>query len=395
MFAVITSPNFYNEIEQSINSKGSNILYKRVDNDIDILEEIERVNRIPIHVLIVDIFCVKEKKKIPQAIRRFRIRNSNARIIIIAPNFQPGNELLSILVTMGVYDIINPISEKMEDIIILPSLLEHIENPATYAKAVKWDISANEYIDDKIKENEKVVVEKTRTLTIEKDRIIGTVVIAVSGTMHRIGTTHTVLSLSKFLKELKYKVAVVELHKSQNFNSIKNSYTDTIEKDNMFTLDGIDYYPYNPKLGVLDVLQEDYNYVVIDMGIYNECNIIEFKRANERIIVSGIKDWELTELELILRTGDKILYKNKYLFNFADKNTFNFIRSNMNNLPCFLAPMNPQPFHKNKEFNEVFKIMLKDVLPKIEQKENASILKKLANILPLNLKKKGDGDIEA
>jgi len=393
LFAVITNPNFFNEIEQAINSKGSNILYKRVDNDVDILEEIEKLNRIPIHILIIDITCIEDKKKIPQAVRRFRIRNSNARIIIIAPNFQPGNEILSMLVTMGVYDIINPISEKTEDMVILPSLLDHIDNPATYAKAVKWDVSANEFTE-RTKDNEKVIVEKTRTVTIEKDRIIGTVVIAVSGTMHRIGTTHTVISLGKFLKDLKYKVALVELHKSQGFNFIKNSYTDVIDKGNMFTIDDIDYFPYSPQLSVLDVLQEDYNYIVIDMGIYNECNIVEFKRANERIIVSGIKDWELTELELILRTGDKILYKNKYLFNFADKLTFNFIKSNMDNLPCFLAPMNPQPFHKNKECNELFKVVLKDVLPKIEQKDNANIFKKLSSILPLNLKKKGDGGIE-
>jgi len=69
LFAVITNPNFFNEIEQAINSKGSNILYKRVDNDVDILEEIEKLNRIPIHILIIDITCIEDKKKIPQAVR--------------------------------------------------------------------------------------------------------------------------------------------------------------------------------------------------------------------------------------------------------------------------------------------------------------------------------------
>lgn len=404
MFAVITNPNFWYEIEQAVNSKGEDILYKRIDKEINIFEEIEKISRIPVRILIIDISCIEDQKKIPQAIRRFRIKNDNARIIVIAPNCLPGNELLSVLVTMGVYDIISPRGEKPEDMVILPSILDHIEKPASYARAVKWDLNANE-INTDAKDNsisnkkdaagtEKVLVEKTRTLTIEKDRIIGTVVIAVAGTIHRIGTTHTALSIVKFLHDMNYSVAIMEMHNSQNFNFIKNSYSDITVKNDMFTLDGVDYYPYTQSLNVLDVLEEEYNYIIMDMGIYNDCDMVEFKRANERIIVSGVKDWEITDLELILRTGDKI-FKNKYLFNFSDRTTFEFIKSNMDNLPCFLASMNPQPFSKSKEASEVFRAILKDVLPRIKQKETKNILSSLKDIIPISLKKKGSGDIEA
>ena len=383
MFAVITNPNFWYEIEQAVNSKGEDILYKRIDKEINIFEEIEKISRIPVRILIIDISCIEDQKKIPQAIRRFRIKNDNARIIVIAPNCLPGNELLSVLVTMGVYDIISPRGEKPEDMVILPSILDHIEKPASYARAVKWDLNANE-INTDAKDNsisnkkdaagtEKVLVEKTRTLTIEKDRIIGTVVIAVAGTIHRIGTTHTALSIGKFLHDMNYSVAIMEMHNSQNFNFIKNSYSDITVKNDMFTLDGVDYYPYTQSLNVLDVLEEEYNYIIMDMGV---------------------KDWEITDLELILRTGDKI-FKNKYLFNFSDRTTFEFIKSNMDNLPCFLASMNPQPFSKSKEASEVFRAILKDVLPRIKQKETKNILSSLKDIIPISLKKKGSEDIEA
>lgn len=397
LYAAITNPDFWHEIQQAITSKGEEILYKKIDKQVDIFDDMERIGRLPIRILIIDLSCIEDQKKIPQAIRRYRIKNDSARIIIIAPNCLPGNDTISILVTMGIYDIINPRGEKPEDMIILPSLLEHIDTPSTYSKAVKWDVGAHEAGDYsqsvpvpiKSKTQEKVI-EKTKTVTIEKDKIVGTIVIAIAGTIHRIGTTHIVLSLAQFLKD--HNVAVVELHKSTNFNAIKNAYDDVVEKKEMFSLDGIDYFPYSQSLNVLDILQEDYNYIILDMGTYKDCDMEEFKRANERIIVSGVKDWEITELELILRNDDRI-NKNKYLFNFASKTAFEFIKSNMDNLPCFLTPMNPDAFQKNRGCSDLFNAMLKDVLPKVKEKTRGSFLKSLLNHFPL--RGKGGEDFEA
>jgi len=121
---------------------------------------------------------------------------------------------------------------------------------------------------------------------------------------------------------------------------------------------------------------------VLDMGVYNEdvANNTEYKRANERIIVSGAKDWELPSLENILSTSDRI-FKNKYYFTFSEKLTFEMIKSNMEGLQCYQAPYNPDPFHVCKECESVFRELLKEVLPNINKPNFKYNTKHIFNLL--------------
>lgn len=408
MFAVICNPIFYREIEKAVISKGDQILVKAIDTDVDILVEFDKIGRNPIKHLIIDITSIQDTKKLLKAIKRYRIKNDKTQIIIIAPNVETPNTLMDALVTMGVYDIIAPAADNLEDIILLPSLMEVLEVPSSFKKAVKWflDNEEKDYQEDSTSKTTKSKSEKEvieRTVTITKEKIVGTVVIAITGTMKRIGTTHTTLEIATFLKNNNFKVAALEYHKSENFNTIKNNYEDVIEKDNCFLIDGINYYPYSDDLNVLDVLQRDYNYIIIDMGQYKECDLTEFKRANIRIVVSGVKDWELTDLELILRSGDTITNnKNIYYFNFSDKETFESIKANMidekmGQFKCYQAPLNPNPFTVSKECILLFKELLKDVLPEIKQADiskNKGVFNTAKGLFD-KFKKEGDNNIEA
>lgn len=389
MYAVMCSPLFYKEIEKVIISKGEQILIKAIDTDIDVVIEFEKLGRISVRHLIIDTTAIEDTKKLIQAIRRYRIKNDSTQIIVIAPNTAPPSVLMDSLVKMGIYDILSPKSENLEDVTFDTSLIEVLENPLTYKKAVRWflDNDIPGELENNIhktvnNKNDREVIE--RTLTITKEKIVGTVIIAVTGTMQRIGTTHTTLSIAEFLKNNSFKVAVMEYHKSEHFNFIRNNYEDVKDQGEYFKLDNIFYYPYSEQLNVLDVLQQEYNYIILDMGKYQECDMTEFRRANERIIVSGVKDWELTDLELILRTGEKSTnIKNSYYFNFADKETFENIKENMiddtlGQLKCYQAPMNPNPFTITKECVNLFKDLLKDILPEIKQANtNSSGIKKL------------------
>ncbi|TYQ16020.1 UNVERIFIED_CONTAM: serine/threonine-protein kinase [Acetivibrio alkalicellulosi] len=214
------------------------------------------------------------------------------------------------------------------------------------------------------------------------NNFLGTVVVSVAGAINRIGTTHTAISLASFLKSTGFKTALVEMHKSRNFSEIKKSYKNVKEKSsNYFTLDGIDYYPFNGMINISNILQEEYKYMVLDMGIFSKCNMEEFMRSNERIIVSGVKDWEFAGLEEILKSSDKIS-KNKYYFTFSDDSMFEFVKSNMPNLNCYKAPFNPIPFNLSKECSSVFEDMLHDFFPNVQRSTSIKdrIIKTLKNV---------------
>lgn len=365
LVAIISGPDFLMEITQALEKLNQKIIYEKIDRDIDIMSELEKIMKLSIKYVILDIACVYDSRKVPQAIRKLRAAKEDIRVIILAPRSYRGNEVIYNLISMGIYDIIG--QREYEETTILPSLIEHFENPATYSKAAQWNNGIERIVGEEAKREKK-------PSTIEKDKIVGTVVIAVAGAMNRIGTTHTTLSLARFLIDNGHGVAVIEMHESSNFDSIKNSYENVEEKLNMFSLGGIDFYPYNPYSSISDFMMDDYAYIILDMGNYNKCSIEEFRRAHERILVSGVKDWEFEELEHILGT-DEFYYKNKYYFTFSDKETFEFARSNMDELPCFMAPYNPQPLAENEECEKVFGKMLRGVLPQAQgEAENISLI---------------------
>lgn len=245
---------------------------------------------------------------------------------------------------------------------------------------VKKDIIENEL---KIKNennsmNKDKVIENVTEKIIEKtvEKIVGTVTIAVAGTISRIGTTHTALSIAEFLKNYNYKVAMLEYHNSDHFRCILSSYEDVQELNNSYLFDNLYFYPYNEELSVLNTLQENFNYIVLDMGKYAECDISEFKRSNIKIIVSGVKDWEIKDLELILKNNDKEYLKNiNYYFNYTDDENFERMKSNMideevGQLNCFQSQLNANPFLINKENIKCFKELLKGILPIVSNSSN-------------------------
>lgn len=163
MYAVICNPVFYREIEQAISSKEEEILEKAVGNDIDILDEFERIGRISIKHLIIDLTAIQDTHKLIHAIKRYRIKNDKTQIIIISPNTEAPNQLIDSIVKLGIYDIIAPKAEKLEDIRILPQLLELLEEPSTYKKAVRWTL-----YNDNGTENGNVECEEKDGKIIEK-----------------------------------------------------------------------------------------------------------------------------------------------------------------------------------------------------------------------------------
>lgn len=141
MYAVICSPKYWKDIDNSIASRNDNILYSSVEQDIDITAEFDKISRLSIKYLIIDLSCVQEEAKFLRVIKSYRITHNDTQIIIIAPNCQPGNKLIHSLVTIvGIKDILNPSDDADGKEDIGPALINAFDNPAPYKSAVKWII---------------------------------------------------------------------------------------------------------------------------------------------------------------------------------------------------------------------------------------------------------------
>lgn len=381
MYAVITRPIFWEDIENAINMKEGNILFKNVDNNIDIFDVMEKISRLPINKLIIDIDCIYDKNKISQAIRNFRIKKDDSvRIIIIAPDFIPGNELISSLVTIGIKDILNPMINDENKYNIQNALYECLENPFTYSRAVKWDIGV---IIKPLTQNSQI----SNIKPIE-EKIIGTVVIGVFGSCRGSGSTKTAISTAYYISRIKYnyKVALVEVNKTGDFKKLGISSKNT--SANSFKLNGIDFY-YNVK--VSDIINMGYNYVILDFGVlfeldingnifHNEItghnftneeeNMREFHRSHVKICACQINPWQTDEALYSMgygknfETWKEVSKDFNYYFTLTDNNEFQVFKDKFSEKKMFLAPIFFNLFEINDTLDNITYQMISLILPK-------------------------------
>lgn len=318
MYAVICSPKYFDIINQIISSKEEEIFFKVIDNKIDINTEFNKMKMISIKHLIIDITTICNDDNFINRLIQYKITNDNTQIIIIAPGYIPGDKLIYKLVTkVHIYDVVtNDFGNKIK---------ECIECPSTYKKCTKWIIE-NDITETtkkkKVKEFEKIVIKK---------QLVGKVVIGLIGTHAKVGTTHLGILLVNFLRRKGFSVAFLQLNNSNDVEKFLKSYDDVLSKDGYYSLRSVDYYLYNDDFNINIPYKRNYDFFVLDAGVYNTKNKLldEYERAIIKGVITTAREWEISYLENFLSKTENN-YQYDFLFNFADEELFKYIRSNMN-----------------------------------------------------------------
>ena len=331
-------------------------------------------------VLIVDYNALSNPEQLPVAARRILIKHHGAvRIIIIATGEQPGNVVMSKLVKYQVYDIITPnFDETPDDAIVLPHLLQTFGSPGTYRSASKWDIENEESLnkekgaspeESKTKTiRERQIVEKQTTVL--KDRIIGTVVIAVGSNRRGDGTSHTACSIAFWLSKIKgMKTALVELNRSKDFASFAEILPGNgIDECKM---DDLNIYASSNANRLSDILDQGYTYVVLDLGQLTDPSakttevspyIDEMYRADKSILVTGCREWHIPTLRNLLKGNIKAQGWN-IVINHSNKRQFGAMKDTLIDFKCFQAPYSPDMFEITNEMDIFFENLLTDIIP--------------------------------
>lgn len=388
MFAVICSERNFSDVEQMVQTVNDDIIFKTVDNDIDIKTEIDKISRLSVSHLIVDVTCLSNKNNIVTAIRNYKIKCGTTKVIIIYPNAAPGDSICAALVRMGVYDIISPALEENEELILLPSLLSVFEKPTTYAAAVKWDQDSVEInVEKKNKKPEdisklvnKLSYEKKKELgliveketTIIKDRIIGAVVICVAGANKSVGCTHTAIQIASFFSQHKekFKVALLQLNSSDHFQKLNEILVcpPVSEKlQNSFTFKNLDFF-YDTTL--IELKQNiEYDYIVIDLGAlkkslkHQELMI----NANMSILVCNSKPWQLASIKEAIFEDYEDYEKSKkwkLVFSLSDDDFFKYFKQNFKYWEVYNFGYCPNLFSLSNDTKKELSEIIHNVLPK-------------------------------
>ena len=130
-------------------------------------------------------------------------------------------------------------------------------------------------------------------------------VIGVAGAQRHVGCTHQALLIAHTLCGMGFKVAIVE-----DYNQSDKVF-DLIAEENgkeigeVFTFSGVDYYPCFSLKQLPTLNAKNYNFVVVDFGLYDEDMYEEYGRCSLQVLVSGSRVWETRQLGKVFNSVDE------------------------------------------------------------------------------------------
>jgi len=319
----------------------------------------------PATIFLLDLSSlIDEEKDILMAINNIRMVNSKIRLIIIAPDRKEGDNTLSEIFDLGIYDIVVFNTEDRDDYLIKKELKKSLKVGKAFNESMRFkvvDKSSNQEVAVKDTKQSRQVIEKT----IVKKEIMPTVnkaLIGFAGTTERIGVTNNAIVSANYLRDQGYHVALVEnsLNMRKCFSFIQHFFDELeFESDEFFTLNKVDYYKDFPMDELPKIILKNYNFIIIDFGDYSKEILSEFRRCVVQVILSGSKGWEYGKLNKVFEsTQEDELKEYNYLFNFTHLRDKDDIRENMGELKkVYFSGYSPDPFNPDyyPDLDKIFK----------------------------------------
>lgn len=319
--------------------------------------------------LIIDLTCITDSRyEICLALNSFRQEHNSIRIIVISPGREK-DRLLSDMVSLGIYDI--AISEGEE---LLKDLCHCIKDGMTYKDCAQFKMAS---VENQL--NTPLAHAKVKERIVIKSEVIQTVnkaLIGFVGTQDRIGVTHHAILSACILKNNGFKIAVVENNKNKNpvLASVKENF-EIAPKDiteNYFSLNMIDFYPSFNLTGLYKVLAKNYNFIIIDFGLFDPEYLAELNRCIVPVVVCGSKPWEVDQINKVFESAsEEILKEFYYLFNYTDLTKAELLIRSMGELgKVYIADMTPDPFN-TLDAPTLRMIFKKFLLPEKDEKKRS------------------------
>ena len=112
-----------------------------------------------------------------------------------------------------------------------------------------------------------------------------------------VGTTHLAISLCTYCASKQRKsVAYVELHARSEIAQLVPE-TALLHERPFFRLYGVDYYPRLSGSEIPVLLNQGYQYLIMDTGSLGEANESEFLRCDRKLVLGNLSPWKRWKYE--------------------------------------------------------------------------------------------------
>ncbi len=226
------------------------------------------------------------------------------RIIIVAIGYTNDTPILGRLFAEGIYNIItaDKIKELHEEMTLC------LNSGMEYKDAVKFRINTETNT-----KQPKVIVQKQKLKQI--------VSVGVCGALHRTGTTSQALCITNFLNQNGYSACYIEENDHGHVETLGEFYDIKKKKNGLIIYRDTDIY-IEPD--IKEVLKGGYDFLVYDLGMFEEADTKQYLLKDIKIICAGSKPWEAACLNEVFKKIDGCDDVH-FIFNFTPKETENDI----------------------------------------------------------------------
>ena len=310
---------------------GIDSLYKFAVQDLKSLSNYKAI--------IIDINSTKEKEDdIVKAVVAIKSMY-NVRVIVLALGYKEGNSLLARLFNEGIYNFVNGKDYETQ----VQQFKQCLLNEGNFYKdAIRFRGEFASYGKD-------TVVIKREYRTLKQYVSIG-----VAGTEKHIGVTTQCLLIAQFFNSLGMKACYI-----CGRDEIENLEVDkkrVIKKnDNLLVYAGIDLYSKNSSI---EAMKYGYDFYIYDLGTLDDTNIDNFTSKDVKILVGGLKYWEMPNTIPILTKfeNSKELH---HIFNFCTADIKKEWKDYYNN--TYFSEYTPDPFSIDVN-TEIYHNIFKDYI---------------------------------
>lgn len=158
---------------------------------------------------------------------------------------------------------------------------------------------------------------KTKTVLEESVRLIG-----IGGVSHGVGCTHVSVMLLNYLAGYqRRKAALLEWNDSGDFEKLEKICTGKIQEGAKFrVLDGDFYKAVNAEI-FADVLQSNYQDILIDFGVLEKQRFSDFLRCEKQFVLGSFSEWQETAFREFVRKNAVDGNSWRYLASFGSEET--------------------------------------------------------------------------
>ncbi|MFT9495902.1 hypothetical protein [Anaerosolibacter sp.] len=239
----------------------------------------------------IDLKALKDTEtEIVEAVIAFK-KMFSSRIIFYMDDVCHHQGLIQKMIHEGIYNIISDSSvEELKQ-----NILKSISDLGITKRDIQVRLSQVDLLD---------VISNTEVTFVQKN-----IRIAVTGSMHRVGTTTTAMNLCNYLASIGASVCYVEANDHNHLQELSKGYQHMQVREDAAIYNGVKYLTLNSKF------EEELDFIIYDMGIIQPKIISAIKyKCDATILCASAKPYELESYNRAIQLLDGLNVNRVFSF---------------------------------------------------------------------------------